>query len=892
MTYGSRVLGAGHSDSVICLDGTVDRLVSGSVDGTIRLWSVQRPVCEAVLQGHTDWVRCVHARGTSMVSGSDDRTIRFWDLETRSCVKVLQTHSVNCLQLFADVVFYGSEEGDVYMVDGDSGGELAQLQGHTQSVNSMTVWDEGDALVTGSGDCSVRIWSLTDHQCLQVLRHHAFSVNCLAIDASVLYTGSGDCTLQAVKLTRDVLEMQDTSALSPTVFSGHTSPIFCLHVVQEMLFSGSGDCSVRVWNTSSAQCLLHLPGSPGMTDIMHATGHMDWVNSIWSRGDMVFSGSVDKTIRRWHIPSLLGGTATRLSAGFQSSSSLHSEQQAASNTSMYDLLAWGHNQEGALGLGTTDPATAPLPIIALQGVVVSMFACGGGSEEHHSAAVASSGAIYTWGSGRSGQLGHSDLESLVMPRVVDSPLLHGQQVVQVACGSAHTLVVTHTGSVLAWGWGHFGQLGTGSTGNSLMPVCVAGLDAVVIYRVACGSAHSTAVSDTGQLYTWGWGVNGQLGHGDDATYTSPTMVKRLETVYISQVSCGLAHTVAVSEVDKQVFSWGWDEYGQLGQGSWDIFGSNKNRWPRPIRDLQGKSIKSTACGSSHTLALAASGEIYAFGWGRDGQLGLGTAVKEKKTPVQLKGLPDVSSVAACGSHSVAIDTGGGMWVWGHNMSGQLGLGHTQSVCIPTRLAALEGRCARQAACAGGVKFGHTLAVMQPAAEAPRGPALGSAALTGSQNGERGHTGQGGIGSARSPIREESDEGIRQVLSFLSQEPADREQAAAAPAPSPAAPAKPSKPPPPLPPKKSASGAEEVCVSAGKAPRSGANLIDFDADPAHAHGASTDASTALAGATHGQGEFEHLLGDTLHGNGLKGSGRPPPGEDRSKSPIHGGAAGEE
>eukprot|EP00277_Geminigera_cryophila_P001061 CAMPEP_0179417724 /NCGR_PEP_ID=MMETSP0799-20121207/7529_1 /TAXON_ID=46947 /ORGANISM="Geminigera cryophila, Strain CCMP2564" /LENGTH=290 /DNA_ID=CAMNT_0021190771 /DNA_START=395 /DNA_END=1262 /DNA_ORIENTATION=+ len=277
-------------------------LVSGSVDGTIRLWSVQRPMCEAVLEGHTDWVRCLNARGSTVVSGSDDRTIRFWDLESCTCVKVLKTHSVNCLQLFADVVFYGSEEGLIYMIDSESGGELALLEGHTQSINSMTVWDEGDALVTGSGDCSVRIWSLTNHQCLQVLRHHAFSVNCLTISANVLYTGSGDCTLQAVSLTSApdspsdlVTNHQD---IKPLIFSGHTSPIFCLHVSHEMLISGAGDCAVRVWNKSTAQCLLHLAGSPGMTDIMHATGHMDWVNSVWAGGDMVFSGSVDKTIRR------------------------------------------------------------------------------------------------------------------------------------------------------------------------------------------------------------------------------------------------------------------------------------------------------------------------------------------------------------------------------------------------------------------------------------------------------------------------------------------------------------------------------------------------------------------------------------------------------------------
>ena len=549
---------SGHSDSVICLEGTEGKIISGSVDGTIRLWSAQRPMCEAVLEGHTDWVRCLHARGSTVVSGSDDGTIRFWDLERAACVKVLQTQNVNCLQLFADVVFYGSEDGVVFVIDCESGGELAQLRGHTQSVNCMAVWDEGDALVTGSGDTSVRIWSLTNHECLHELRHHAFSVNCLTIHASVLYTGSGDCTLQGVKLSElpAASSAEDAGAVCRVMFSGHSSPVFCLHVWQDLLCSGAGDCAVRVWNTATGDCLLHLPGSPGMTDMMHATGHMDWVNAIWAGGDVVFSGSVDKTIRRWHMPSLLGTKSTSLGPASALASSSHSPARAepGAATCIYDFLAWGHNQDGALGLGTTDAAYKPLPIIALQGLVVSMFACGGGSEEHHSAAVTSAGALYAWGSGRSGQLGHGDLENLVLPRVVSSPLLQAQSVVQVACGSAHTVAVTHTGAVLAWGWGHFGQLGTGTTGNSLLPARVVGLEAVSVYRVACGSAHSAVVSDTGQLYTWGWGVNGQLGHGDDSTYLVPTMVKRLQTVYVSHVACGLAHTVAVSEVDKQVCS--------------------------------------------------------------------------------------------------------------------------------------------------------------------------------------------------------------------------------------------------------------------------------------------------------------------------------------------------
>ena len=362
---------SGHSDSVLCLVGAAGRLVSGSVDGTIRLWSLQRPVCEAVLEGHTDWLRCLHARGSTVVSGSDDGTIRFWDLERGSCVKVLHTQGVNCLQLFADVVFYGSEDGLVLVVDCESGGELARLHGHTQPVNGMAIWDEGDALVTCSGDCSVRIWSLSTHECLRELRHHALSVNCLAVQASVLYTGSGDCTLQAVNLSDLV------TSDAPLVFSGHTSPIFCLHLSQGLLLSGSGDCSVRVWNTSTAECLLHLPGSPGMTDIMHATGHMDWVNAIWFEDGMVFSGSVDKTIRRWHVSHLMSGhqsgSDTQRSLASPAPSQQARGDSRGSFTTMYDFLGWGYNQEGALGLGTTDSASVPMPIIALQVQIVLTY---------------------------------------------------------------------------------------------------------------------------------------------------------------------------------------------------------------------------------------------------------------------------------------------------------------------------------------------------------------------------------------------------------------------------------------------------------------------------------------------------------------------------------------
>ncbi len=77
-------------------------------------------------------------------------------------------------------------------------------------------------------------------------------------------------------------------------------------------------------------------------------------------------------------------------------------------------------------------------------------------------------------------------------------------------------------------------------------------------------------------------------------------------------------------------------------------------------------------------------QVYAFGWGRDGQLGLGTVTKEKKSPTLIKGLESVVSLAACGSHCVALDAVGHVWVWGHNMAGQ--------VCVCDWFVCVTGLC--------------------------------------------------------------------------------------------------------------------------------------------------------------------------------------------------------
>ena len=106
------------------------------------------------------------------------------------------------------------------------------------------------------------------------------------------------------------------------------------------------------------------------------------------------------------------------------------------------------------------------------------------------------------------------------------------------------------------------------------------------------------------LCTWGRGEDGQLGHGDAEDRLVPTVITGFEAPGITSVICGADHTTAYSEDEHQVYSWGWGDFGRLGHGnSTDVF------TPQPVKALQGIKIKQLACGDSHCLAVTMAGEV-------------------------------------------------------------------------------------------------------------------------------------------------------------------------------------------------------------------------------------------------------------------------------------------
>ncbi|KAG6488854.1 hypothetical protein ZIOFF_050108 [Zingiber officinale] len=235
------------------------------------------------------------------------------------------------------------------------------------------------------------------------------------------------------------------------------------------------------------------------------------------------------------------------------------------------------------------------------------------------------GQVWGWGYGGEGQLGLGTrirnvssphpvpcLESASFSKERSSSATKGKQdgqsykligssVKTIACGGRHSAVVTDTGVLLTFGWGLYGQCGQGSTDDELSPTCVSSLLGLKIQRVAAGLWHTICTSIDGAVYSFGGNQFGQLGTGSDQAETLPKLLDHpcLENKNAEVVSCGARHSAMMTE-DGQVFCWGWNKYGQLGLG--DAIDRNSPS----LVPLENHRPKNVLCGWWHTLALAES----------------------------------------------------------------------------------------------------------------------------------------------------------------------------------------------------------------------------------------------------------------------------------------------
>ena len=131
---------------------------------------------------------------------------------------------------------------------------------------------------------------------------------------------------------------------------------------------------------------------------------------------------------------------------------------------------------------------------------------------YHSLAL-TAGAVWSWGCAVEGRLGHGNQQEQLLPKNIQA--LAGQRVVAVSAGAFHSLALTADGAVWSWGNGVYGKLGHGDTQAQLLPKKVEALADQRVVAVSAGSSHSLAITADGDVFAWGKGACGCLGHGDD-----------------------------------------------------------------------------------------------------------------------------------------------------------------------------------------------------------------------------------------------------------------------------------------------------------------------------------------------------------------------------------------
>ena len=297
------------------------------------------------------------------------------------------------------------------------------------------------------------------------------------------------------------------------------------------------------------------------------------------------------------------------------------------------------------------------------------------------------GSVEGCGKGSNGRLGLGDSDNRsTLTRITTFP--EGVKIFQISqakSGDGHSLAITNTGQVYSWGEGSYGRLGHGDTISIKSPKLVEALKDVVVVQVSSGARHSAAVTEDGVLYTWGSGTDGKLGHGNtESAYTPKVLSAVSKAVW---VACASSHTLAIAEGGSKVYSWGGGSYGKLGHGN-----TNSQNTPRVIEALKSYQCMKVVAGSNYSAVLTSTGQILTMG--NSAACGAGTSEPKRYTPAPVLGLSEEHIIDISGGDTMmlALTLRGEVYSWGSNSMGQVGQGTSvgSTVSTPGKMLGLDG----------------------------------------------------------------------------------------------------------------------------------------------------------------------------------------------------------
>ncbi|XP_034481050.1 probable E3 ubiquitin-protein ligase HERC4 isoform X1 [Drosophila innubila] len=346
-----------------------------------------------------------------------------------------------------------------------------------------------------------------------------------------------------------------------------------------------------------------------------------------------------------------------------------------------DLYCWGNTSRGQLGLGgiEDEQILVPSKIPWQPDSAVQQIACG----HRHTLFLTSSGKVYACGSNDYSQLGHElPTKRPRMSPFLEIPELQAYVVTQIACGSRHSMALTEWGQVLSWGDNECGQLGHASDQEIIqLPKIVRYLVSKTVVQIACGNNHSLALTCCGELYSWGSNIYGQLGVKSPNELQHCNYPMRLTTLLgipVAAIACGGNHSFLISK-STAVFGWGRNNCGQLGLND-----ETNRAYPTQLKTLRTLGVRFVACGDEYSVFLTNEGGVFTCGAGAYGQLGHGFNSNEMLPRMVVELMGSTISQVACGNrHTLAlVPSRGRIYGFGLGSSGQLGTRNTKSLNLP------------------------------------------------------------------------------------------------------------------------------------------------------------------------------------------------------------------
>ncbi|PGG99063.1 hypothetical protein AJ79_08697 [Helicocarpus griseus UAMH5409] len=297
---------------VTCLQFDTDKILTGSDDTNINVYDTKTGALRATLEGHEGGVWALEYHGNTLVSGSTDRSVRVWDIESAECTQVFQGHTstVRCLQILLPVavgklpdgspnmmpkqplIITGSRDsnlriwklpqpGDSQYIqtgpDSENPYFVRALTGHQHSVRAIAA--HGDTLVSGSYDCTVRVWKISTGEALHRLQGHTLKVYSVVLDhkRNRCISGSMDNMVKVWSL--------ETGAVLYNL-EGHSSLVGLLDLQADRLVSAAADSTLRIWDPENGQCKSVL------------SAHTGAITCFQHDYQKVISGS-DRTLKMW-----------------------------------------------------------------------------------------------------------------------------------------------------------------------------------------------------------------------------------------------------------------------------------------------------------------------------------------------------------------------------------------------------------------------------------------------------------------------------------------------------------------------------------------------------------------------------------------------------------------